>query len=139
MPIPRLIHKVRCVYRESRSAATAMDNDAREAIQSVGYGKETNIVGQPSFKSLGDAAQYKRGGVQVETNGYILFRFVDLRSRRITLKTGDRFLQVGHFSVDIYVERLEPTAHYGDQNGATMVKAHCRDRMPARQKRGEVC
>jgi hypothetical protein len=68
-----------------------------------------------------------------------LFRYADLRSRKINLRVGDRFVQVGHLKVDIYVERIEPRGHYQDQNGASLVKAHCRDRNPSRNSKGEGC
>lgn len=132
MPIPNLLHPVTVVLRQKALADTAMDEDAREPIQVVERDDAVNIQGQPRFKSLGMTASYHPGGVQVATEGYVLFRYVDLRAQSITLAHGDRITNIGNIECDIYIERLEPTAPYPDQGGPTMVKAHCRDRVPAR-------
>ena len=131
MPIPNLLHPVAVTLHQKALAATAMDDDAREPIQVVGRDEAIQLLGQPRFKSLGSAASYHPGGVQIATEGYLLFRYVDLTARGVTLQHGDRISQIGHLTVDVYIERLEPTApHVGFGN--TMVKAHCRDRTPSK-------
>jgi hypothetical protein len=132
MPVPNLLHPARITLVQRSPGTTEVDVDAREPIQSAAYVAAVNIQGQPRFKSLGMAAQYHRGGPVIETDGYVLFRYVDLAAASITLAHGDRITQIGHLVVDIYIERLEPTAPYPDQGGNTMVKAHCKDRAPSR-------
>lgn len=132
MPIPNLLHPARITLRQKALATTAMDDDAREPIQVVERDAAVTVMGQPAFRSLGMVAAYGVGGVQINTDGYVLFRYVDLNAAGITLQHGDRITNIGHLTVDLYIERLEPTAPYPDQDGPTMVKAHCRDRTPAR-------
>jgi hypothetical protein len=132
MPIPNLLHPVAVTLVQRSPGTTEVDVDAREPIRSAAYIAPRNIQGQPRFKSLGMTAEYRKGGPVITTDGYILFRYVDLNAASITLAHGDRITQVGHLAVDIYIERLEPTAPYPDQGGNTMVKAHCRDRAPSR-------
>lgn len=132
MPIPNLLHSAAITLVQKAPAASDMDVLAREPIQSVAYAAPRILRGQPNFQSLGLVAEYKRGGPVINTNGYVLFRYVDLNAAGVTLAHGDRIIQIGHLVVDIYIERLEPTAPYPDQNGHTMVKAHCKDRAPSR-------
>lgn len=134
MPIPNLIHPAPITLVQKDLAGSDMDVDAREPIQQVSRLAAVILSGQPRFKSLGVATQYHRGGVVATTDGYVLFRYIDLDNATppIVLAQGDRITQIGRLTVDIYIERLEPTAPYPDQNGNTLVKAHCKDRSPSR-------
>jgi hypothetical protein len=142
MTVPNLIHPVRCTLRKTVRAGTSYDEDAREAIQSVKYGKELRVNAQPNFQSLGDEETYKNTGRRVMTSGYLLFRYVDLRRADgglcLVLEEDDRIVQVGHRKVDIYIYKLEDTGHYPDQDGSSLIKAHCRDRNPSHNKPGAL-
>ena len=70
------------------------------------------------------------------SDGYVLFRRIDLDTAGITLQRQDRFSKLGHVETDVYIVRLEHTAHYPDQGGPTLVKAYFEDRGPSRQTRG---
>lgn len=132
MPVPNLLHPARITLLQKAATPLQMDDEAREPIQSVGYSLAVSLAGQPKFKSLGLTENATPGGSVITTEGYVLFRYVDLNALTITLRHGDRITAIGHLSVDIYIYKLEPTAPYPDQNGFSMVKAHCRDRSPSR-------
>jgi len=77
-----------------------------------------------------------KAGARENAVGYVLFRKVDLDAASITLQINDRFAKLGTVDADVYVDRIEHTAHYPDQGGPALVKAHFSDRRPAEQTRG---
>lgn len=141
MPIPRLIHPVNIVIRQTVPASTAYDEDAREPIQRVSEGAQVTVPGQPNFRGVGKGIRiqsYTAGGVDEEVFAYILFRYLDLNALAIDLKPNDRIVQIGHLAMDAYICYLMPSGHYPDTNGPSLVKAYFKDRAPARQSPGAV-
>ena len=140
MPIPRLLHKTLITLRQQDKVNTMYDDDAREAVQIVKKAAEKKLHGQVSFAGAGRGAKiqtYMRRGVETKAKGYVLFRFIDLDAHGIELALNDQIVQMGRMAVDYWIVMLTPEGHYADTNGATLVKAHFDDRMPARNNPGE--
>lgn len=73
-------------------------------------------------------------GVESAARGYIVFRQVDLTAAGFTLQLNDRIAAQGHLVDEVYIVKIEPFAHYADQNGATLFKAWFADRKPAKER-----
>jgi hypothetical protein len=130
--IPNLIHPVPVTIRQLNKAGTLMDNDFREPVQQAVHVSDKTLSGQISW-SVKDAMAFTRGGVQESSDGYVLFRSIDLEAASIVLHDNDRIIKLGNIDVDLYIVRLKPCGHYPDATGATMVKAYFADRQPSRQ------
>jgi len=137
VPIPNLIHPVPIRVQRENKSSTFVDDDFREPVQQAARLTEFTVGGQVLW---GRASSVKpgRGGPQEEYDGYVLFRYVDLETLGQEIKRGDRFALIGKIQTDVYVIYLQPCAHYGDQLGATMVKAYFKDRTPSRQNAGSL-
>jgi hypothetical protein len=133
--IPNLIHPVPITIQQLNKSATFMDDDFREPVQRAAHTAEVIVPGQIKWGGK-DSLVFTRGGVQESSNGYVLFRYVDLVAAGITLKDNDRMVKLGNIECDVYIIRLEPCGHYPDVGGASMVKAHFADRQPSRQGLG---
>ena len=141
MPLPNLIHPVPVEIEPIDRTATHVDPDYREETQTVAYGARTVVPGQILW-SADNRLQPTRAGSEDESDGYVLFRRVDLNAAGLvdSPKQGDRFVAygsgIGRREIDVYVVRVRPIGHYPDQFGYSMIKAFFRDRSPGRQRRG---
>ena len=70
------------------------------------------------------------------STGYVVFRYIDLNAREITLQLDDRFVSLGGVDCDLYIVSFRPMGHYPDQGGPTLLKALFDDRQPMRQGLG---
>jgi hypothetical protein len=131
MVLPNLIHPVTIIIEKLNTAGTIYDEDTREPIKQAAHAVPVPVRGQVSW-DIKDEVVIGEGGTRLEANGYILFRYVDLNSAGITLSRQDRIKKIGWMDVDVYVVSLKPMGHYGDRNGASMVKAFFTDRAPSR-------
>ncbi len=135
MPVPNLLHPVPCRIEQLDVGETIYDPDTRAPVQQAARTTVVQIQGQVSWESEMEF-EPSAGGPMERASGYVLFRFVDLNALSITLRQGDRFAKLGQIETDLYLAALEPTGHWQDQGGATMVKAHFTDRQPSRQTKG---
>jgi len=132
MPIPNLIHPVPITIQQIDITETLFDEDYREPIQQSK--RKTNIIVDGQIKwGMDDDLKMSRGGAQEKSDGYVLFRYVDLESASIVLRQNDRFIKLGTLEVDVYIIKLKPMGHYQDAGGPTIVKAYFLDRQPSRQ------
>lgn len=135
MPIPNLIHPVPIKIRQISKLTTHYDEDAREPIQHAARSVTKTVNGQVKW-----ASQFKlghtRAGATEKAAGYVLFRNVDLVAKSIVLQDNDQIIQIGTRDTDVYINELEPTGHYPDTGGHTMIKAFFQDRAPSKQTRG---
>lgn len=136
MVLPRLLHPVDIVIQQINRAGTRQDDDYREPIQRTTRHANKTVPGQVKWESEREESDQPIGVVE-EANGYVLFRYVDLNAKSVTLAIGDKFIKTGNVDTNVYIVRLEPCGHYADQLGPTMVKAHFLDRQPSSVKRGE--
>lgn len=134
MPIPNLLHPVPVTLRTLDRASTVFDPDYKEQLQREARGEPVVCPGQVAWVS-DQARNMGPGGASEDSDGYVLFRYVDLGARGITLKREDQITSLGTLAVDVYIVRLTPQGHYSDTAGPTLVKAWFKDRQPARQGR----
>lgn len=134
--IPNLIHPTPITMQQIMRGAAVEDPDYRELVQTAVYGAAVIVPGQVKWKSS-QAFRLERGGTLDGSDGYVLFRIVDLQAAGITeLHINDKITQFGTganaIQRQVYIVMLEPNGHYPDNGGATMVKAYVKDRQPAR-------
>lgn len=139
MPSPNLIHPIPVVVEALNRSATVVDEDYREPYQNAARGAKTTVNGQISWV-IEDKLKASLEGALREAEGYVLFRTSDLRAASVTMGQGARFLSFGtganKVDVDLYVIGIQYTGHYGDQGGATLIRAYFQDRTPSKQNRG---
>lgn len=133
MPLPNLIHAIDCDVEQIDTAATLYDPDTREPIQAAARATVITCPGQPRWTSQKqlEAAGF---GPADKVSGYVLFRYFDLDARSITLRVNDRIVMQGRHTDEVYIVRLQPSGHYRDQDGASLVKAWFSDRLPAKER-----
>ncbi len=129
MVIPNLQHPVPIDVVSLDLANTIQDDDHRETVQQTATTTTLGVPGQ--VKWYAEEMEIDAGGRKVKATGYILFRYLDLTARSVTLKFNSRFTKIGNITCLVYVVNLAPLGHYPDQGGATMVKAFFHDRQPA--------
>ncbi len=137
MVLPNLLHPVPISIQVITPSATIMDEDMREPVQQSARAATVVVDGQVKW-GLDQAFTSMRRGPAEESDGYVLFRLVDLAAVTppVTIKREDRFIRLGNIDVDVYVTALRYEGHYTDQGGATLVKAFFKDRQPSRATRG---
>ena len=134
---PRLLHPVPVEIETLDRQQTIVDDDYREEVQTVASAPRVTVPGQVKW-GFHDRATISALGPDANADGYVVFRREDLRSAGIgDLKQGDRFRGFGsaenRIDVNVFVEKVQPFAHYGGLGGATLVRAFFRDRSPSRQ------
>jgi hypothetical protein len=141
MSLPRLQHPVAIVISQIRLGVAEQDPDYRELVQSLKSSPERapdiTCVGQVKWNSSSTLV-VTRIGDQTDVDGYVLFRYADLRAAGITqLNINDIFKSMGsganQQSAYIFIVKLEPCVHIPLYGGATMVKAWFKDRDPSRR------
>lgn len=130
---PRLLHSVPVQIEQADRSATVYDEDAREPVGQVAVSAVVTINGQVKYGSSKQLDYQSGAGVQENEKGYVLFRQRDLDNASITLRLSDRIVKIGVVDHDAYISRLEPTAHYAEFGGNTLVKAYFADRQPSKQ------
>jgi len=128
MPIPNLLHPVKITLQRRNVTDTLYDEDMREPIGQTSYYAEETLMGQVSWENK-DNVYVDEKGTQLKAIGYILFRYVDLESKGITLKYQDRIKKIGRHEEELYIINTKPIGHYPDQDGATLIRAYFTDRI----------
>jgi len=135
MPIPNLIHPVPITIQTLDQANTIYDDDMREVVQQSVRAANVVVPGQVKW-GLDQSFQSRREGPKEDSDGYVLFRLVDLNAAGVEVKRETRLIRLGTIDTDVYVTALQYQGHYPDQGGPTLVKAFFKDRQPARQTKG---
>jgi hypothetical protein len=147
MPVPNLIHPIPIHLQRENEAATIFNSRGREPVrqmwkrgQGPGTGTEDELVGQINWN---DGAIKKpeapSGGVREKSDGYVLFRFVDLLEAGIATENadgtitlgidrGDKIVRVGRRRVELFVTYFRDIANYPDQGGGTILEVNFEDR-----------
>jgi len=153
MPTPNLIHPIKITFEIMDRSNSVFDQYAREPVgqvirqgESEGTGTRIVIKGQVSYYFAGakqDEPQFAAGGVEEGTVGYISLRFKDMIKVGLatitdgkyvmTLKRGDRIVQMGKRGVDLYVGGFKDFAHYPTLD-QTMLQVNFMDRHPGYQQ-----
>lgn len=131
MPLPRLLHPVNIQIQQWIPGETMFDDEAREAIKQVKLAPLVICPGQVSWNTK-DEVVLDAVGSKLVANGYILFRYVDLKARNITLNVQDNIKKIGWQTVNLFIISDKPCGHYADQDGASLVKAYFSGRHPSR-------
>lgn len=131
MPLPNLLHPVKVTLQQIDREQTIYDEETREPIQRVERKTDKTVNGQVRWGAE-KALKPTEGGAQEDSEGYVLFRYVDLKKNNIKLDLNDRIIKIGWQEHDLYITKLLPLAHYMDQNGATLVRAYFMSRQPSR-------
>lgn len=131
MPTPRLIHPIKITISQWSKEEGIFDDEMREAIGQTIRLPDAIVPGQVAWETK-DQVTVEKNGIQLTSNGYILFRYIDLSAKNVTLKEEDNIIKIGWQIVNLYIVALTPAGHYPDRNGATLVKAYFTDRMPSR-------
>lgn len=132
---PRLIHPVPVTIEQIKTGSTVYDDDMREPVQQAARASTAVVPGQIAWgadRNYQGAAQ----GPQEASDGYVTFRYADLKAQGVELRREDRFARFGCQEVDVYVVKVQPLGHYADQGGASLVRAYFSDRQPSKQTRG---
>lgn len=139
MPQPNLLHPIAVWLRQIDRARTAvMDNVLKEPVGQVRREKKpVRLVAQMAIRDT-DRPDAQPGNVVEESQGYLLFRTLDLRKARVTIDRGDRIVKIGdepnQREADLYITRVQWRGHYQDQGGPTLLRAFFEDRHPSRQR-----
>lgn len=137
MPNPNLIHPISVIVERLNTAEMVMDPDTREPMHGARSSAADRITVQAQINwGARKRPSFDGGGVEENSDGYILCRTYDLQKLGGLLKRGDRIVQIGTganaIEVDLYLTRQEPMGHWPDQNGATLVRYHFEDRAPVK-------
>lgn len=135
MVLPNLIHPVPVIVQQKDDSSTFVDDDFREPVQQSARLVDVTVPGQIKWFNE-DELQVNHGGVEVEADGYVLFRRVDLAALGVTLNLNDRFIKLANVETDLYIVGFRPEGHWPDQGGSTLLKAFFRDRTPSRNNKG---
>jgi hypothetical protein len=148
--IPNLIHPIPVTIQRRSDAVTTFDARAREPIrqlwkagQGPGTGTELELEAQVNWNQ-GHVANPTAppGGVEEESEGYLLFRLVDLIDRGVAVEAadgtvafglarGDKIVRIGRRRVNLYAVFFRDVAGYTDQVGCTLLELDFSSRAPS--------
>lgn len=148
--IPMLIHEVPVVVRRAAAGVTTEDAVAREPVRQLwrrgegpGTGEEETLSAQVNWNA-GKRGKPEPGsaGTREESDGYLVFRVIDLLDRGVATEAadgsidfgfarGDRIVRIGRRKVNLYVTFFRDVAGYEDQSGCTLLKVNFVDRAPS--------
>lgn len=137
MPPVRLLHPIQVLLRKAEPSRTAaQDPVLKEPIGQVRRNrKPIRLLAQISDGKTNDPVA-TAGGVNEDSDGYLLFRTQDLRREGVTVERGDRVVQIGSDEnakdVDYYITKLKYMGHYPNHKGPSLVRAYYADRQPSR-------
>ena len=153
MPIPRLHHPIPIILELIDRSDSVYDPITREPVgqviregESPGTGDRITIKAQVSFIASGDKQDYPTNsnyGIEEKTSGYIACRYKDLIAAGlvtvtngvytdITIKRGDRIIQIGKQATDYYITGFKQFGHYPKYH-QTMLQVNFEDRHPGYQ------
>ena len=151
MPIPSLIHPVPCVIRRVNPGVTKFDPRAREPVRRLwrsgdapDTGNEISLNCQVNWNQGHIAKPLLAPGAGPELNyqGYLLIRLVDLIASGVAtengdgtvdfgLARGDRIVRIGRRRTNLFAVWFRDVAFYPDQLGGTLLEIDFSDRAPA--------
>lgn len=150
MTIPNLLHPVPVTIARRIQGATIEDPVGRAPYLKVwregqfpGADPGTVVQAQVNWNdgSMARPRRFNPSGVEEESTGYILLRYVDLVAAGLateesngtitnTIKRGDHITRIGRTAVNLHVLWFRDVAFYPDQGGATLLEIDFADRSP---------
>jgi hypothetical protein len=149
--IPLLIHPIPIRIERRNTAATTFDHRAREPVRQLwragagpGTGTAVDLVAQVNFNredGIG-VPKIRPHGVEETSEGYLLFRVVDLLAAGVAtdhgdgtvdfgIERGDRITRIGRRRTNYFVTFFRDVAGYDDQGGATLLEVDFSSRNPS--------
>jgi hypothetical protein len=152
--IPNLIHPIPVRVQRQLAVATTFDARARQPVrqlwkrgQGPGTGDAEDLVAQVNWNDgkIGEP-ELPPAGAEERTEGYLLFRLVDLLDAGVAtdhgdgtvdfgFKRGDRIVRIGRRRTNLYVTHFRDVAGYEDQDGCTLLEVNFSDRAPSSSAR----
>lgn len=148
--IPNLIHPIPVTIQQQNPAATVFSARAREPVRQLwkagegpGTGTATELVAQVNWNEGGVAKpKVNPAGVVEMSEGYLLFRVVDLLAAGVATERGDgtidfgilrgdRIVRIGRRRTNLYVLFFRDAAGYTDQDGCTLLEVDFSSRAPS--------
>jgi hypothetical protein len=135
MTIPSLIHKVAVVIGRFTSDGGVMDQRSKQFVGGTPRNLLFSLDAQPDWRKT-DVQSPAPGGSTIESDGYLLFRYVDLIMVGLVSDTnpnpqillGMKLITLGRrTNLNYYIIRVEDTGHYDESE---LVKAWLADRSP---------
>ena len=114
--IPRLIHPIPVVIEVLDTGETSWDPDALEPIGDADRSTQVSIEAQIQWRDDRDP-KATRGGIRLESDGYIIVRPEDEALLAAPIKRGDKIIQIGSDAYELYILGFEPAGHYPDVGG----------------------
>ena len=144
------MHPISVTIQRQNVAATTFDTRAREPVRQLwktgegpGTGAAVDLVAQVNWNQ-GRVAKPKVNpeGVVEESEGYLLFRIVDLVAAGVAIERGDgtldfgllrgdRIVRIGRRRTNLYVLFFRDVAGYQDQGGCTLLEVDFSSRAPS--------
>lgn len=150
MPLLPLIQPVSVVIQRINQAVTKFDNVAREPVRQLwrageapGTGSAVTLSAQVNWNNGSYAKpNFNKGGPELKYDGYVLARFADLISAGIAtdngdgtvefgIARGDRIVQIGRATTNLYVVWFRLAGHWTDQLGGALLEIDFADRAPS--------
>jgi hypothetical protein len=132
---PNLLFPIYCHLQLLNRGETLYDEDLREPIQSESMDQTIILPGQVMWTGQGKLDETASGPTE-QSDGYVIFKYVDLRMRSVELKREDRIIRLGFVVCDLYITGFQPIAHWPDLNGPGLLKAMFRDKQKSRNSPG---
>lgn len=133
--LPRLLHPIPVVIERLDTDNTIYDENAREPIGLAARKTSVTIDAQISYDSSQIVSEFY--GNTIKTNGYLIFRRVDLESANIMPVLEDKIVKLGTgdaaVTTALYIVGIDYRAHYPDQGGWTLLKCWYSDKQPSKQ------
>lgn len=153
--IPNLMDPIPVTIQRQNVAATVFDARAREPVRQLwkagegpGTGDAVELVAQVNWNQAKGVAKpvVRPGGVEEESEGYLLFRLVDLLAAGVAteradgtvafgLERGDRIVRIGRRRTNLYVVFFRDVAGYEDRGGCTLLEVDFASRAPSSSAR----
>ena len=134
MPTPDLIHPIPVTITPLNRTALIMDENAREPMHGSRAGTPFTVNAQIRWRDAYMPVPMATG-VREEFDGYILVRTADLTALGQTIERGDQITRMGNMlDLDVFVIDSEPTGHWPDQGGHTLMRYYFESRRPGYQR-----
>lgn len=144
-----MIHPVPVHIQRVKPEMTVIDPVSREPVrqlwkegQGPGLGETTELEGQMNWNvgTVGKPENHP-GGPEEKSDGYVLFRLLDLElagvaveqpdgTLEISISRGDLIVRIGRRATRLYVVYFRDVAGYTDQGGGTLLEVRFADREP---------
>lgn len=129
MPVPNLLNPVWIRVKPIAKSSTAYDAEAREPLRTATKGAVIYLQAQVEYGSSREP-QHQEIGAKEEVSGYFVTTTMEADRVGYSPKRGDLVVQVGRRPTTLYVTAHEDAGHWGDTDGASLLRVFFADRRP---------